>query len=323
MELYSKLIQPLKSLAILALALFLTSLGSFGQSVVTDSTKFPIGSKITLTIDLPFNKNEQVNWPQFNDTLTKSIEVLSKSTIDTITIEGTNNSILRQIVHITSFDTGFIVLPPLKFEINKQGNPPSIATTEPILLQVYKLKINPKADIRDIKPIYKAPITFRELLPWIALALVIGLVIYAVLFFLKKRKVKPEIQPAPKIKIPAWEIALQKLDLLKSEQLWQKGNIKEYYTQLTDILREYFELIYNVNASEMTSTEIQEAIAPNVNDDHVMTPLREVLYLADMAKFAKAQPGNYENEQSILYATEIVNLTKSKIAGSDNQSVKK
>lgn len=322
MEFYSKLIQLSKTGALLTVLLLLTSLASVGQTVVADSVKFPIGSKINLTIDLPFNQSEQVKWPQLRDTITKSIEILSKSDIDTVTIEATNKKILRQIVGITSFDTGFIVLPPFKFEISKQGTPPAIAATEPLLLQVYKLKIDPKADIRDIKPIYKAPITFKEILPWIALALAIGLITYAILYFMKRRKTEPAMQPVPKVKVPAWEIALKKLDTLKSEQLWEKGNVKEYYTQLTDILREYFELTYNVNASEMTSTEIQEAIAPHVNDDKVMTPLRNVLFLSDMAKFAKAQPGNYENEQSIIYGTEIVNLIKLKVIGSDNQSVK-
>lgn len=322
MKFYSKLIQLLKNGALLTVLLLLTSLASVGQTVVADSVKFPIGSKINLTIDFPFNQHEQVKWPQLSDTITKSIEVLSKSDIDTVTIESTNKKILRQIVGITSFDTGFIVLPPFKFEINKQDTSPAIVTTEPLLLQVYKLKIDPKADIRDIKPIYKVPITFREILPWIALVLGMGLITYAILYFMKRRKTEPAMQPVPKVKVPAWEIALKKLDTLKSEQLWQKGNVKEYYTQLTDILREYFELTYNVNASEMTSTEIQEAIAPHVNDDKVMTPLRNVLSLSDMAKFAKAQPGNYENEQSIIYGTEIVNLIKLKIVGSDNQSVK-
>ncbi len=322
MEFYSKLIQLSKTGALLTVLLLLTSLASVGQTVVADSVKFPIGSKINLTIDLPFNQSEQVKWPQLRDTITKSIEILSKSDIDTVTIEATNKKILRQIVGITSFDTGFIVLPPFKFEISKQGTSPAIAATEPLLLQVYKLKIDPKADIRDIKPIYKAPITFKEILPWIALALAIGLITYAILYFMKRRKTEPAMQPVPKVKVPAWEIALKKLDKLKSEQLWEKGNVKEYYTQLTDILREYFELTYNVNASEMTSTEIQEAIAPHVNDDKVMTPLRNVLFLSDMAKFAKAQPGNYENEQSIIYGTEIVNLIKLKVIGSDNQSVK-
>lgn len=308
---------------IITLLFVIIGLNGIGQTIKADSGRFPIGSQLKLTLEIPFNQGEQVNWPQFKDTLTKSIEILAKSGIDTIAIEGTNKKNLRQVLNITSFDTGFIVIPPLNFEISRQGSSPGMVATEPLLLQVDKPKIDPAADIKDIKPIYKAPITFKELIPWIVLALAIGLITYFVLYFLKRRKKQPTIQQVQRIKTPAWEIALKKLDVLKSEQLWQKGNIKEYYTQLTDILREYFELRYNVSASEMTSTEIQEAILPYVNDEKVMIPLRNVLFLADMAKFAKAQPGTYENEQSILYGVEIVNSTRPLIAEVEKKSDKK
>lgn len=320
---YKNLIRLNRIRPFITLLFVIIGLNGIGQTIKADSSRFPIGSQLKLTIEIPFNNGEQVKWPQFKDTLSKSIEILSKSGIDTIAIEGTNKKNLRQVLNITSFDTGFIVIPPLNFKINRQGSSPVIVATEPLLLQVDKPKINPAADIKDIKPIYKAPITFKELVPWIALALAIGLITYFVLFFLKRRRKQPTIQPVQRIKTPSWEIALKKLDLLKSEQLWQKGNIKEYYTQLTDILREYFELRYNVSASEMTSTEIQEAILPHVNDENVMIPLRNVLFLADMAKFAKAQPGTYENEQSILYGIEIVNSTRPLIAEIEKKSDKK
>jgi len=320
---YNNLISLKRIWPLIALLFVLIGLKGLGQTIKADSSRFPIGSQLKLTIEFPFNNNELVNWPQFNDTITKSIEILSKTAIDTITIEGTNKKNLRQVLNITSFDTGFIVIPPLNFAITRKGKSPDIVATEPLLLQVDKPKIDPAADIKDIKPIYKAPITFKELIPWIALALAIGLITYFILYFQKRRKKQPTNQQVPRIKVPAWEIALKKLDALKTEQLWQKGNIKEYYTQLTDILREYFELRYNVSASEMTSTEIQEAIFPHVNDEKVMTPLRNVLFLADMAKFAKAQPGTYENEQSIIYGIEIVNSTRPKIAEVEKKSDKK
>lgn len=320
---YKNLIRLNRMQPFITLLFVIIGLNGIGQTIKADSSRFPIGSQLKLTIEIPFNNGEQVKWPQFHDTLTKSIEILSKSQIDTITLEGTNEKILRQVLNITSFDTGFIVIPPLNFEISRLGNSPGIVATEPILLQVDKPKIDPAADIKDIKPIYKAPITFRELLPWIALLLAVGLITYIILYFQKKRIKQPTIQPVPKIKVPAWEIALKKLNVLKSEQLWQKGNIKEYYTQLTDILREYFELRYNINAAEMTSSEIQEAIFPHVNDEKVMILLQNVLFLADLAKFAKAQPGTYENEQSILYSFEIVNSTKPIIAEAEKKIEKK
>ncbi len=282
---------------------------SIAQTIKADSTRFPIGGKIDLTIEVPFNKGDVVNWPVFKDTITRSLEILSTSKIDTITDEETGNQLLKQIVSITSFDTGFIVMPPFSFDVVKNGAPAQTIKTEPVLFEVFKIKVDPSADIKDIKPIFKAPLTFAEIIPWLAVLLFLGLLIYFTLYYLKKRKAKPIDKPQPKIRIPAWEVALNKLDLLKSEKMWEKGDIKEYYTRLTDILREYFELRYNVNAAEMTSSEILDAMKQHINELPAERHLRELLILSDMAKFAKAQPGDYENEQSIIYGYEIVNST--------------
>lgn len=277
------------------------------QTVTVDSAKFPIGAKINLTISLPFNAGDKIDWPVFKDTLTKSIEILSHSNIDTITSE--NGSVLQQIVSITSFDTGYIPVPPITFQVTRGGQASSLST-EPLLLEVFKVKTDLKADIRDIKPLMKAPITFRELIPWIIGLLIIGLLIYGVLYYLKNRKKPVEEKPLPKVTIPSWDIAYRKLEELKNEQIWQKGDVKNYYTRLTDILREYFEMRFNVSASEMTSSEILEAMRPYINEENGMPPLRDLLYLSDMAKFAKAHPDAYENEKSINYGFEIVKLTK-------------
>ncbi|HLN52999.1 MAG TPA: hypothetical protein VK212_04780 [Lentimicrobium sp.] len=291
-----------------ALILLFVSIGVRAQTIKADSVKFPIGSQIKITLEVPYTVNEKITWPTIGDTITKSIEVLSKSSIDTVKEEKSANGKLRQTIQITSFDTGFIVVPPISFIVEDNSQKTTVKT-EPLLLEVFKIKIDPKADIKDIKPIIKAPITFRELLPWLAGLMIIGSLIYGLIYYLKKRKQAPIEKPQPKIRIPSWEIALEKLHNLKNEQLWQKGDIKEYYTKLTDILREYFELRYNVNAAEMTSSEIIHAMTPHIIDEKPLSSLRNVLFLSDMAKFAKAQPGAYENEQSILYSIELIQNT--------------
>lgn len=302
----------LKSKATRLLVILLVLLNSItgkAQTARVDSVKFPIGSKVSLLLEIPFTAGEKIEWPKINDTITKSVEVLSKTGIDTITDEASGEKILRQILSITSFDTGFIPVPPFNFKITSNGST-RVQSTEPLLLEVFKVKVDPAADIKDIKPVMKAPITFAELIPWIIGSILLGLLIFGVLYYLKKRKLKPEEKPLPKVKIPVWEIALRKIEELKKEQLWQKGEVKEYYTRLTDILREYFELRYGVNAAEMTSSEILDVMINHIKDDEAMNYLRNVLFLSDMAKFAKAQPDHYENEQSIIDATQIIYYTR-------------
>jgi hypothetical protein len=310
MEYYSKHVCRIVLIPIILFILLVSNTTAIAQTITADSTRFPIGGKIILTIEVPVSEGDIVNWPVLNDTLTKSIEILSKSKIDTITNEETGQTILRQIVSITSFDTGFMVLPPLSFDLIKNGTLSQTFKTEPVLFEVVKVKVDPTSEIKDIKPIFKAPLTFIEVIPWLAGLLLLGLILYFGLYYLKKKKAAPVEKPQPKIKIPAWDVALKKLDLLKSEKIWERGDIKEYYTRLTDILREYFELRFNVNAAEMTSSEILDAMKKHINDQPAERYLQELLLLADMAKFAKAQPGVFENEQSIKYGYEIVNNTK-------------
>lgn len=294
---------------------FFLLFGITGQAQVikTDSTKFYIGSKVNLTLEMPYTRGDVVNWPTFSDTLTKSIEILSKTSIDTVLNEGSSSGILRQVLSITSFDTGFMVIPPMIFDVKLQGGTAEKMSTSPLMLEVLKVKVNPTADIKDIKPILKAPYTFRDFLPWIIGLVVLALIVWGIRYYLKNRKKAPVEKPASKIVRPVWDIAIEKLDALKSEQLWQKGQVKEYYTRLTDILREYLENRYGVYAAEMTSSEILQATRPLFKDGEAMDSLRFVLSQADMAKFAKAQPGAYENEQSMMYGVEVINRTKNSV----------
>lgn len=85
-----------------------------------------------------------------------------------------------------------------------------------------------------------------------------------------------------------------------------KGQVKEYYTRLTDILRAYFEARFGVLAAEMTSDEIMNAMKDLLNDAAMIGDLRKILSLSDMAKFAKAQPNAAENELSLTYARSVI-----------------
>jgi hypothetical protein len=288
---------------------FVSAVALYSQNVAIDSTRFPIGSNRSLTLEFALTPGTTVTWPTFNDTISKSVEILSKSTIDTTIADG-GRKVLRQVLQITSFDTGFIVIPPIVFLTKDVSGNNSSLSSQPLLLEVYKLKVDVKADIRDIKPNYKAPVTFREVVPWILGVLFIGLSAWLLYRYFKTRPAKKIEKPTIQMKIPAWEVAFKKLDILKAEQLWQRGEIKEYYTKLTDILREYFELKFNVNAGEMTSADIMIAMDEHIQDANAINSLQSLLFLADMAKFAKAKPGISDNEQSIKFAYNIIELTK-------------
>jgi hypothetical protein len=277
------------------------------QKVIPDSTKFLIGSRVGITIELETEKGALVEWPVFGDTITRSIEILSKNPIDTTGVKGGNKLLLRQNLTITSFDTGFVVLPPIAFKVTAAGHGPVELKSEAVLLEVQGLKVDIAKDIKDIKPILTAPYTLRDFLPWLLLLVALGLLGSLIWFYIKNRKKnKPLISLPSKPQKPPHVIALEMLEELRREQVWQKGQVKEYYTRLTDILREYFEKRFGVNASEMTSEEILSVMKDYLSEYSSMGDLRKVLTLADLAKFAKGQPIGAENELSLTYARTII-----------------
>jgi hypothetical protein len=106
------------------------------------------------------------------------------------------------------------------------------------------------------------------------------------------------------------EIALEELEKIKSDKLWQKGEVKVYYTELTDTLRDYFTKRFNIPAMEMTSSEIIRALKYEHDAVDAIERVREIFDISDMVKFAKMEPSQDDNEMSIVNAFFIVNKTK-------------
>ena len=98
--------------------------------------------------------------------------------------------------------------------------------------------------------------------------------------------------------IPAIITAREKLAILKDANLWQSGKYKDYYTDLTDIAREYLEGQFDIDAIEMTSDEILEEVRKIQLDNVIFNKLQNTLTTADLVKFAKATPSPTENENA-------------------------
>ena len=298
--------------ACLAFILFTLPGLAMAQKIIPDTTAITIGQQINLTLELGIDKGERAEWPVLNDTLTKSIEIISKSAIDSIVDAQTGKTMYRQQLIVTSFDTGFHVIPPLPFKVKGSGETDSdTRQTEPLLITVSGVAVDMQAEIKDLKPVMQAPYTLRDFLPWILLVLGIALLgLLGWFYYQSRKKKKPLIKLTLRQPKPAHVLALEQLEALKSEQLWQKGQIKEYYSRLTDILREYFDARFGVNAAEMTSDEIISAMKDHSSDAQRLNDLRKILQLSDMAKFAKARPQDAENEMSLMLSVAIVNSSK-------------
>jgi len=152
--------------------------------------------------------------------------------------------------------------------------------------------------------------TFWENVRWVPAALGIGLLAYVIYLLLKrrKRKAKGEEEETPPPR-PAHEIALEALDALKARRLFQEGRIKDYYSELSGIVRQYIEGRYDVPALESTSFQLLREVEHPIGDMNLTGILRTLLHNADMDKFAKSQPEEEECRKDLENAYVFVNKT--------------
>ena len=163
-------------------------------------------------------------------------------------------------------------------------------------------------EVKDIADIIKVRYTFWEIFRWVLLGLAVAALVVAIIYIVKRVKAhKPIIELHPEPVIPPDERALKALEELRRKEMWQAGKVKEYYTELTDIVRNYLEEAWNINSTDMTSDETLEAYHDSkaYNED-CETKLRQMLRTADMVKFAKGEPLPNEHTQAMNHAVEFV-----------------
>ncbi len=287
------------------------SISSFAQersvTVQTDREEIMIGEQIQMTLTIQSSAADTVMFPLIGDTLRKQVEVLSRSKVDT-SFEGAqlDQKVLTQSFILTSFDSGYFPVEPLLATINGDT-----FASNPFLVGVQTMKIDTTKGIVDIKEIEEVPFAWKEWIqenwPWMGLIiLALALITMVSLYFAKERE-KPE-PVAPSIPTrPAHELALERLDRLREEELWQQGKIKEYYSELTEILRAFIEDRFAIPAMEQTTDEIVQAMRhyPDFTDEN-RTKVKRLLFLADLVKFAKEKPIGQENETHFTTVEEFV-----------------
>ena len=294
-------------------------------NAVIDTNKILIGQQTQIHLQITAPKNLLIQWPIIQDTLSENVEVIKLSEIDTIALGKDSLIKLNQTITISSFDSGYFVIPPFYFMYAKANdslnNYVDIVESNPLLLEVHNVKVDLKKEIKDIKPIIGEPWTFREILPYLLIVLgVLILVILAIYIYKRKKQNKPIFSLPQKPKLPAHIIAIQKLDLLKDKKLWQSGAIKEFYSELTNIIREYIEGNMHFGAMEMISDDIISELVQHKIDEALLSETRDVLQTADLVKFAKVKPLADESDRAMKWGYLFVEQTKPKAVSNNDNS---
>jgi hypothetical protein len=277
-----------------------------------DTSRIYIGDQtyFTVTIDKPVSYILDI--PVFRDSLKKNLEILKGPSVDTSFLKDGRMRLVQKYL-ITSFDSGKYQVPPVYAEM-KENNGIKRYYSDYSQLEVFRVNITPPdtvAKIFDIVKPYKAPLTAGEVLPWILLFLVLCAGVWYLLKYIKKLRIKksgdiPVVKPDP-----AHVIAFRQLEQLKEEKLWEKGELKAYYTRLTEIARLYLENRYNIYSLELTTVEtLAELKKAGFKEDESYRKIKTVLTGADLVKFAKFKPEPSENELQYNYIWEFVVETK-------------
>ena len=265
---------------------------AFAQTATLDSNTILIGQQINFTIT---NKVTSTKiWPTYNEFLVEGIEIIKASKIDT------TDGVITQEFVITAWDSGSYFIPPIAFSENSK--------TQALLLNVQTIILAEDAELKDIKQPIEEPIGWSDIWPWLLGILILSLIIFIVKKYIFNKN-KPSIIIKPKVIIAADISALKELTALEKAKIWQEGNVKEYHSQLSEIIRRYTENRFQFIALELTTDEILQELKSILSDDQ-LNNLSTLLQRADLAKFAKSKPIDTENMESMVLAKGFVNATK-------------
>lgn len=297
----------------------------FAQKAVLslDTSSIRIGERVQLRLNVTLPKSAVIYWPGIADTLTKAVEVALKSKVDTAGTSRKDFVNYNQILVITSFDTGFHYIPPFVIQYSYSGDTKNYQLlSEGVYLKVRVVEVDTTRAIRDIKGPIQAPLTFAELAPYLGGAAILGLIIGLMwYYFWRKRINKPLFPVMTRVPGPPWESALQSLRELEEKKVWQEGKIKEYYSELTDIIRQYLHQQHGIEAMEMVTPEILSAYDTAGIKPDSRQILTNILVQADYAKFAKAVPLRKENELSMSLSKQFIEETKPVAAVAETKPV--
>ena len=274
---------------------FLLSTSLFAQKVTTsvDTTKNKIGAEFKLTIKTDVDTFSKVKFPEAKNF--GALEVIHSYKIDTVR-NGARYELIKKY-GLTQFDSGKYTIQRIPVLIN--GKP---VFSDSIKVEVNDIQVDTlKQKMYDIKDIAEVESPIGTWWIYILIFFAIGIAGYFIYKFIKKR------QNQPKAEVIVFKSPIEKattlLQQLENKELWQKGEIKDYYSELTDIARNYIEEEIKIPAMESTTSELIDGLRKAAKQkklklsNETVENLEKVLKQADLVKFAKVKPLDFEIEE--------------------------
>ena len=282
-----------------------------------DTNVIDFANQTILRLQVQTDTSNEVYFPIFEDTITKNIEIVEQYDVKTI---NSSPLILEKSFLITSFEDSLQTIPGLPIIVNSDtlfSNPVQLFVI-PFHIdstKVAEIDTTQIIPIFDIKPPLEAPFTFKEFWlrfgTYIIILLILAVIIPVIVWLIKKYKSDEPIKILQKPLEPAHIIAFRRLKKLKENQLHQKGKIKDYYSELTEIVRTYIEQRFRIKTLERTSTEVLEDFEKaKLLNYELLSDLQTLLNFADLAKFAKYKPSDDINNRNFDLVYRFIDKTK-------------
>lgn len=286
-------------LGILFFIPFALSAQKYTATTTLDSTNYLIGDHIVIHLQVQAPQEEKITIPQLNQEIFEAnglpYDWISNSPIDTT--QKNKQNIYKQDITIIAFDSGHYYFPSLTI---LSTDSQLLAQSEILQFDLTTIPVDTTAAIKDIKSIEKTNLGWREIwiytkayLPYIiAIILILTLITYLIFQWIKrnKKRIKAAPQKPTKPKVKPHIAALKALERLRQKKLWEQGKIKDYYSELTDIVRIYIDGRWNINAKEMISKDIISELSQLDIPEEQIEMLKQAFHTADLVKFAKWDP---------------------------------
>lgn len=234
-------------------------------------------------------------------------DLISVGTMDTLHSPG-KYSIRRNLIY-SVYDSGAYYFPQVPVAFRKQHDTTTyFALADSVPFTVQTVAVDTTAaikPIKDVKNVRVVNLTWLYITGGIILLVLAGIFIYY--RFIKNRK-KKIFAPVEKV-IPLHESTLARLRALEEKKLWQQDELKAYYSELTEIIRDYMEQRLQIKALESTTDEIIDQLRRKGLAPQLIENILFILDTADMAKFAKSKPLPNENLRAMALAVDFVNAT--------------
>ena len=276
-----------------------------------DSLQILIGEQTGITLEVSADTDKPIVMPAYNisDTIVRGVEIVDVIKPDSEYLNDGKRLLIKQKYIITSFDSALYYLPPMEVQVDNKTY-----ESNPIALKVYSFPVDTlhPDEFYGPKDVLKPDFVWSDWYAVIACIAAILPMLWLLVYLIKRYRDNQPIIRKVKIepKIPAHETAIKALEKIRSDKIWlNRGSEKEYYTNLSEVLRNYIDSRFHFNAMEMTSSEIIDKLL-EMKDEEALKELKELFQIADLVKFAKYVPLMNENDANLLTAVKFVNDTK-------------